>query len=150
MGAFDPVARWVDKVEKAVDAGAQKRVVKAMGDAGEKAALASARSSLGGDRKMSNFKGGRALDADFDAGLGGDGAVKFTGPWRLAEQGRRSSGQIRPRRKRAVLTPGGPRAWSRYGRSRGLKTYSNAIDKARVTVGKAGHEQFEDEIRKVL
>lgn len=149
MGTFDPVNRWLDKVEKIVDADAQKRIVKAMGEAGKKAALDSARASLGGDRKMRNLKGA-ALSAEFDTGGAGDGAVRFGGPWRLAEEGRRKSGMIRPRRKRAVLTQRGPRAYSRYGRSRGLKTYTNAVDKARTTVPKAGHDQLLDEISRAL
>lgn len=145
MGDFDAVGRWVDKVEKVVAGDAQKRMLKAMGEAGKQAALESARSSLGGDRKMRNLKGA-ALSADYDGGE----AVRFSGPWRLAEEGRRRSGRIVPRRKRAVLTPRGPRAHSRYGRSRGLKTYSNAVDKARTTVSKAGHDQLVDEIGRAI
>jgi hypothetical protein len=149
VGEFDPVKRWVDKVEKAVDTAAQRRIVKAMGVAGKKAADDAARASLGGDRKMRNLKGS-GLSAEFDEGSAGDGAVGFRGPWRLAEEGRRRAGMIRPRRRRAVLTPRGPRAWSRYGRSRGLKTYTHAVDRARTTVGKAGHDQLVDEISRVL
>jgi hypothetical protein len=80
---------------------------------------------------MSNYRGGRVrLGAGWDATDSGI-VVKMRpgGLWKLADQGRHSSGSIRPRRRRgfsAVMTPDGPRRHSSYKRSRGLNTYQDA------------------------
>jgi hypothetical protein len=51
---------------------------------------------------------------------------------------------------RAVRTPDGPRAHSGFGPSRGLKTYTNAVRKASVTVPKAAHDEFVKAIGSVI
>lgn len=153
MGEFDAVARWVDKVEHALDGSARKRALTAAGNAGKKSALEAATQSLGADRRMRNMRTKAVLSVGYDSVGDSSVELKFRGPWRLAEEGRKASGQIRPRRRggrRAVLTPLGPRARSSYKRSRGLHTYSNATRKASVSVPKAYHDQMLDEIRRVL
>src|SRR4029077_19835749 len=124
----------------------------------------SAAADLGGDRKFRNMARGRALDAGYDVGGTDSVTINFRGPWRLAEGGRKKSGPIYRRgvtattgkaRKgnvrgfqaigsfaggqghRAVRTPQGPRAHSGFGPSKGLKTYTDAVKKARTAVPKA-------------
>jgi hypothetical protein len=102
------------------------------------------------------------------------------GLWKLAESGRHSHGEIFPKKagnkgrrrvaksaigragglavirqaagtRRAVSLPGGEaRAHSSYGPSRGLKAYTDAEKKAQQTVPKAAHEQWVQEIAKVV
>jgi hypothetical protein len=102
------------------------------------------------------------------------------GLWKLAESGRHSHGEIFPKRagnkgrrrvaksaigraggiaainaasgtRRAVSLPDGEaRAHSSYGPSRGLKAYTDAEKKAQQTVPKAAHEQWVQEIAKVV
>jgi hypothetical protein len=66
VGEFDAVGRWVDKVEKALDGSAQKRMLTAAGNAGKKAALEAATASLGSDRKMRNLRG-KGLSVGYDS-----------------------------------------------------------------------------------
>lgn len=150
MGDFDELQRWVKNLEKVVDPAAIRRILDKGADAGKKAADQAASASLGGDRRFSNYRGGRALSTDERGGSGDKVEIGFEGPWKLAEKGRQTSGTIRPRNRRAVLTPGGARAYSRYGRSRGLKTHTNAVRKASTTVSRAMHEQFESELGRIL
>lgn len=162
---FAAVARWVENLEKAVGPAATRRILTKAGAAGKKSALEAASSSLGGDRRFSNWKGKPALSAGYDSVSATEVTIKFrpSGMWRLAEAGRHSSGAIFPRRGGrkgrgpgggrggpAVRTPAGPRARSSYGRSRGLKTYSTATRKASTTVPKAAHQQFVAEIRRAV
>jgi hypothetical protein len=176
VGELDAVSRWVDKVEKGT-VEARKAMVKAAGVAGKKAALDSASRDLGGDRRFRNMPRGRALDAGYDLNGTDSVTINFRGPWRLAEGGRKKSGPIYRRgvtsttgksRKgnvrafrtigsfaggqahRAVRTPQGPRAHSSYGRSKGLKTYTDAVDKARTAVPKAAHDEFVKAIGRAL
>jgi hypothetical protein len=133
------------------DGAAERRIMAKAGAAGKKAALDAAAADLGGDRAMSNLRGGRArLSAGYDVGSGSSLTINFRGPWRLATEGRRASGPIWPKRKQAVMTPHGPRARSSYGRSRGLKTYDDAVRDARREVPKAAFRQLQDEIRRVV
>lgn len=127
------------------------RIAAKAGAAGKTSALDAAAKDLGGDRAMSNLRGGRArLSAGYDQVAGSKVQINFRGPWKLAEQGRRASGQIRPKRRRAVLTPHGPRARSSYGPSRGLDTFSDAVRDAQRSVPKAAVEQFRVEIRRAV
>lgn len=161
-GEFGALADWVEKVEKITDPAAVKRVLSKAGQAGKTAALDAAGDALGGDRKFSNWRGKPALSAGYDESGGSAIDVNFrpAGMWRLAEDGRKASGAIFPRTgrgkgkttayRRALATPAGPRARSSYRRSRGLKAYTAATKKASMEVPKAAHEQFVDEIRRVL
>lgn len=147
---FAAVRKWMQKVERVVGESATKRILDKAGAAGKKSALEAATVSLGVDRRFGNWKRGPALSAGYDPAGSDRVVIKFRGPWKLAEKGRSSSGVIRPKRARALRVPGGFRAWSSYGRSRGLNTYSTASRKASVTVPKAAHDQFVAEIRRVL
>lgn len=159
---FAALADWVDRVAKVTDDAAVKRLANAAGKAGKKAALDAAGDALGSDRRFSGWKGKPALSAGYDEASGTSVDINFrpAGMWRLAEEGRKASGSIFPKSGRragsgatygrALNTPMGPRARSSYSRSRGLKAYTNATKKASVEVPKAAHEQFLDEIRRVL
>lgn len=157
-----PLVNWVEKVEKITDPAVTKRCLNKAGQAGKKAALDAAADALGGDRKFSGWPGKPALSAGYDEAAGTSVDINFRPPgmWRLAEEGRKASGGIFPksgRRKgagptygRAVNTPQGPRARSSYGRARGTKAYTAAVKEAQRKVPDAYHEQFVDEIRRVL
>jgi hypothetical protein len=131
-----------------------RRVLAKAGAAGKQSALEAARGDLGGDMAMSNLRKGKAkLSAGYDAVGGTEVAINFRGPWKLAEAGRHKSGAIRPKKrggKRALMTPLGPRAASRYGPSRGLDTYTDAVKKAERSVPKAAFRQIQAEIGKAL
>jgi hypothetical protein len=176
VGDFDAVTRWVDKVEKGtVDA--RKAMVKAAGVAGKKVSLDAAARDLGGDRRFRNMAKGKPLDAGYDLNGTDSVTINFRGPWRLAEGGRKKSGPIYRRgvtsttgksRKgnvrafkaigsfaggqghHAVRTPQGPRAHSGFGRSRGLKTYTDAVDKAKTAVPKAAHDEWTQALRRAF
>jgi hypothetical protein len=173
---FAAVRKWMQKVEGIAKGDALRRVLNEAGKAGKKAALDAAGDSLGGDLRFRNMARGGPLSAGYDPGSETTSSVVFRGPWRLAEGGRKKSGSIYRRgvtsttgRSRkgnarafrglsfsggqhapAIRTPDGPRAHSRYGPSRGLKTYSNATRKASVTVPKAAHDQWTEEIRRAM
>jgi hypothetical protein len=124
---------------------AQRGMARAGGMAGKKAGLDAARDDLGGDRAMSNLKRGRAaLNVGFDEMGGTSVRINFRGPWKLADEGRRASGTIRPRRgRRALRMPDGSfRARSRYTPSRGLNTLKDAVNKAQREVPKAAAKAF--------
>jgi hypothetical protein len=123
---------------------ASNGMVRAGGMAGKKAGLDAAKEDLGGDRAMSNLKRGRArLNVGYDQVGSTSVRINFRGPWKLADEGRRASGTIRPRRGRALRMPDGSfRARSRYGTSRGLNTLDDAISKARREVPRAAAKAF--------
>lgn len=175
---FATIRKWSANLEQAVSGEAVKRILIKAGTAGKKAALDAAGDTLGGDRKFSHWRGKPALSAGFDVSGPSEVTVKFRPPglWKLAESGRKNSGDIYPRSgsgrgtkgsgqkfRRAVtsfthgqhapaikFSNGDYVAHSRYGRSRGVKTYSRATKKASTTVPKAAHEQFVAEVGKVL
>jgi hypothetical protein len=161
-------ARWSAKLGKLSDPSTFRRALAKAGEAGKKSALEAAAHDLGGDRKMRNLRGG-ALNVRVDEQGLTKVVLNFTGPWNLAESGRKKSGQIwrrgahvtkggrsttrRGSAKRfngAVRTPDGPRARSSYGPSRGLKTASEAKRKARTSVPKAYHGQFVNELGRIF
>lgn len=149
------LADFARRVVSITDPASLRRINTKAGMAGKKSALDAAAESLGGDRQFSGMRRKVALSAGFD--LNGADSVKVNfrpaGLWRLADQGRRSSGAIRPRKrggKRALLTPAGPRASSSYGPSRGLNTYTDAVKDARRSVPKAAAAQFRAEVARVV
>jgi hypothetical protein len=154
--ASSDLATFGRKLEKITDPASLGRIVMAGGMAGKKAALEAAASDLGGDRSMSGLRRKAALSAGFDRTGGSEVTLNFrpAGLWLLASRGRTSSGTIRPRKrggKGALAGNGfGPRASSRYGRSRGLDTFDDAIGKARTTVPKAAFKQFVIEVGSVF
>ena len=154
--ASSTLSSFGDKVAKVVEPAAVKRVVMAGGMAGKKASLEAASSDLGGDRAFSGMRRQVSLGVGFDD-LGGTSIrlnFRPVGLWMLAERGRRGSGTIRPRRsggKRAVTPAAGvARASSRWGPSRGLKTYTEAVKKSQTQVPKAAHRQFRVEVARAV
>jgi hypothetical protein len=154
--ASSELAAFGTKLEKIVSGPAIRRVVAAGGRAGKESALEAAAADLGGDRAFSGMRRKAPLGAGYDDGGGTSVTLNFrpAGLWRLASQGRRSSGVIKPRRrggKRALAGNGfGPVSASRYGRSRGLSTYDDAVKKAQTTVPKAAFKQFVTEVGSVF
>ncbi len=145
------LAAFGARLAQVVDGSAKARIMNKAGMAGKKAALEAASDDLGGDRSFSGMRRKAPLGAGYD--VEGDLVrVNFrpAGLWNLADKGRRSSGPIRPRKKRAVLTPQGPRARSSYGPSRGLGTVRDAFKKAHRDVPKAAAQQFHAEVARVV
>ncbi len=138
------LTQFGQRIERIVSPETVRRMADQAGQAGKKAALDAASKDLGGDRAFSGWKRKVALGAGYDDMGGSTVRINFrpAGMWRLAEAGRRGSGQIQPRKKRAVLTPQGPRASSSYGPSRGLGTFSDAVDTARREVPQAAAKEF--------
>jgi hypothetical protein len=145
------LAAFGAKLEKVVSGQAMRRVMSKAGAAGKKAALDAAADDLG-DRRFSGMRRKVALSAGYDDL--GDTRVTINfrpaGLWKLAESGRHSSGPIRPRGGRAVMTPQGPRAVSSYGSSAGLNTFTDANKDARREVPKAAAAAFRAEVGRVL
>jgi hypothetical protein len=157
----DELSDFGRRLAQVADGSAMRRIVNKAGMAGKKSALDAAEKDLG-DRAFSGMRRKVKLSAGFDTV--GDSQVKINfrppGLWRLAEDGRNKSGGIFPRagnRKgkgtvggRAVMTPQGPRARSGFGPSRGLGTFTEAVNDAQREVPKAAARQFADEVRKVV
>lgn len=155
---------YTRKLYGLVDDDAMRRISRAAGFAGKDAGIEAVTETLGADRAMSNFKGGRVkLGVGFDPGIKATEVVLKHGPpglWMLADKGRNNSGRIYPRvngRKgrgpqpgRAVMTPQGPRAASSYSRSRGLGTLRRAAAKERTAVPKAAFRALQVEIGRVV
>lgn len=148
------IGQFANRVAKLADGDVAKAMARKAGEAAKKSALKAASDDLGGDRAFSGMRRKARLNAGYDDA--GEGLVQINfrpaGLWMLAQQGRRSSGQIRPRGRgrRALRTPLGPRAASSYGPSRGLNTFDDAVNDAQRTAPKAAAEQFRAEIAKVV
>ena len=127
------------------------RVVAAAGKAATAAVEDAAAADLGGDRSFSRMRSKGSLTAAPTAAAGGV-SIEFrpAALWHLAQSGRRGSSPIRPRTKRAVVTPQGPRARSTSAPSRGLGTVDKAVAGAMVAVGPAARAQYRDEIASVV
>jgi hypothetical protein len=154
--AVGELTAFANRIEKLTDPAMLHRVVQAGGLAGKKAALDAAARELGGDRSMSGLRRKAALGAGFDRSGATEVTINFrpAGLWILASRGRQSSGEIRPRArggKRALAGGGfGPVARSRYGPSRGLDTFDDAVKQARRDVPKAAAKQFFIEVGSVF
>jgi hypothetical protein len=154
--AVGELSAFADKLERLADPSMLHRVVQQAGLAGKKAALDAAARDLGGDRSMSGLRRKAALGAGFDRSGATEVTINFrpAGLWILASRGRTSSGEIRPRArggKRALAGGGfGPVARSRYGPSRGLDTFDDAVKQARQDVPKAAFKQFVIEVGSVF
>jgi hypothetical protein len=142
---------WGAKLATTLDPKAVARITRDVGMMAKKEATSAAHRSLGADAAMSNFKGGKKrLTAGFDED-GSKVTVNFRGPWALADKGRKRSGVIKPKKgRRAVMTPYGPRAYSRYGPSRGLNTLENASDAIRREAGQVAFKQLQSEIGRII
>lgn len=112
-----------------------------IGQAGKKAALTTFRKSLGADMRMSGFRRKNVkLSAGYDVGQPVLLNLRPKGLVMLADHGRKRSDRIVPRKrgkKSAVLTPRGPRAYSSYGPSRGLKVIDHTVKRATEDIPKA-------------
>jgi hypothetical protein len=148
------LAAFGAKLERITDPGRLTRIVEAGGLAGKKAALEAASRDLGGDRAFSGFRRKAPLGAGYDRSGPTSVVINFrpAGLWMLATRGRTSSGVIRPRKGKQALAGNGfgPVARSRYGRSRGLGTYDDAVKKSQTTVPKAAFKQFVIEVGSVF
>jgi hypothetical protein len=115
-----------------------EQISHAMGLAGKKAASDAVKKDLGNDLRMSNMKGTAKLSSGYE--IEGDVVVlslRPAGLWNLADKGRRRRGVIRPRRKKALRTPQGPRSLSSFRPSKGLNTIDDAIEIMETEVPKA-------------
>jgi hypothetical protein len=152
--ASSELAAFGAKLERITSPAALSRVVNAGGMAGKKSALEAAARDLGGDRSFSGMRRKAPLGAGYDKSGATSVTINFrpAGLWRLASQGRTSSGAIRPRKGKLALAGNGfgPVRASRYGRSRGLNTFDDAVKKSQTTVPKAAFRQFVAEIGSVL
>lgn len=140
------------RMTQIADGSVAKRIANKAGAAAKKSALRAAEGSLGGDRAFSGMRRKARLNAGYDDAGQGQVRINFrpAGLWILADKGRRESGPIKPRARRAVMTPFGPRASSTYGPSRGLNTLTDAVDDAQRTAPKAAREQFSAEVRQLV
>ena len=159
------LSTYVGKLESTLNDEARRRLTMAAGLAARKAAVSAVEDKLGADRAMSNFKSGRVkLGAGFDV----DGWTisvnhRPKGVWMLADAGRKRSGFAYPRsgssrgRKaktttpgRAVITPYGPRASSRWGPSRGTKVFAMASARERDAAPKAAWRVIQGELARIV
>jgi hypothetical protein len=148
------LADFANRIGKLGDPATTRRVLGKAGMAGKKAALDAAAADLG-DGAFSGMRRQVKLAAGYD--VAGDDQVQInfrpSGLWQLAERGRQGTKPIVPRKrggKRAVLTPGGPRASSTSTPSKGLGTYTDAVKDAQRRVPEAAFRQFQSEISKVV
>jgi hypothetical protein len=137
---FGEVRRYLQKLDDTLSSPA---TAKRLQRAGSKEATDAAR-HVGRARRLHNWHGSKLDAREVD-----DGAA-LAGPWRLFEEGRRSSGEIQPRSAQAVLTPEGPRANSSYGSSSGIGVYTDASELARRTVPKAVYEEWQVQVRRAV
>lgn len=155
------LSAYVANLESVLDADANKRITRAAGFAAKDAGLEAAADKLGGDRAMSGYKNGNIkLGVGFDTGPWRvDMNHRPKGLWLLADEGRKRSGGIYPRRGRrkgstptpgrAVLTPFGPRAASSFGPSRGTGVFKLAAAREREAAPKAAWRQLQAEFRRI-
>ena len=150
------------------DTPTQKAIANAAGMAAKDGAFIAARTTLGGDMSMSNFKSGKVeLKINDDMGTKPGTVVLKHGPsglWMLADKGRVRSGKVYPRKVarssgrayakgteavggRAVMTPMGPRSTSSFGPSRGLGTFKRAAAAERALAPPAGFNELQRQIR---
>jgi hypothetical protein len=150
VGTSTSLAEAAAKIDHIMSPATVKAMTHAAGQAAQKAGLAAAAASLGGDRRMSGLRRGGALTVDVDESAS-SAVVKYqpAGAWKLAQSGRRSRKTVR---KGGVIfrTPYGPRWSFRSGPSRGLGTLSKAETGATRVVGKAADEALQDAIRRAL
>lgn len=156
------ISAYLSKLESTINAEAEGRILRAAGLAAKSAALSAAEDKLGGDRAMSNYKGGSvALNAGFDTkNWQLDINHRPAGLWLLADEGRKRSGAIYPRRNgrkarkatkgRAVLTPFGPRARSSFKPSRGTNVFKTASARERDKASEAAWQALQGEIRRIV
>jgi hypothetical protein len=146
------LGKFERKLYDTVSGDALRRIQHAGGKAAKDAGLDAASDKLGADRAMSNFRGGRVrLGVGYD--LTGTASVDVNfrpaGLWKLADEGRRKTVTVRPKRrggKKAVLTPFGPRASARVGPSRGLGVLRTSIARAQVETPRAAFKQLQSEL----
>lgn len=151
MGSSNSLAAAAAKLDRVLNGATVAAMAKAGGMAAKQEALKAASASLGGDRRFSNFKRMGTLNAGFDMTGGTSVTVNYrpAGAWRLAEEGRKGGKTVR---KRGVVfrTPEGPRRAFRSGRSRGLRTLTEAQQGAAQEAPKAAFKAMQSEIGRVF
>jgi hypothetical protein len=127
-----------------------EQISHAMGLAGKKAASDAAKADLGSDLRMSNLGKSAKLSSGYD--IKADVVLLHLRPaglWNLADKGRRRSGTIRPRKRRALRTPQGARALSSFRPSRGLHTIDDALKIMATEVPKAADKAVDEIVRSI-
>lgn len=135
----------VDRLGKALGDDGQRQMIRAAAPAGRTAGLKEAAHVFGGDRKFSGAK--RSAKAKRAANV----TYKVNGlsvewypsgdPWYIFLKGR-GARTIRPRRKRALRTPVGPRARVHGGRlAPRPAVYDNLVTAMRDPIVKAMHDK---------
>lgn len=125
----------------------------AVGKFGKEAALDAAVRDLGSDRAFSGWSRKVALGAGYDIGNPVVLNLRPAGLWSLAEDGRKRTKQIFPKKgggKSAVLTPRGPRAHSTSTPSRGLNAITDAERAINRGIVKAAEQGLNEMTRKVF
>jgi hypothetical protein len=158
---MNELADFANRVSRIADGSVTRAIATKAGMAAKDAALEAASDALGGDRKFSGMRRKTALSAGYDTVSNTEVRLNLrpAGLWVLAQDGRKASGAIYPRRGnrkgataqrgRAVMTPYGPRARSSYGPSRGPSAITNAYRQASKDVPKAAAKQFAIEVAKL-
>ena len=111
-----------------------------IGQAGKKAAHDTLERSLGADRAFSGLRRKVRLSAGYDVGKPVILNLRPKGLIMLADQGRKRTTEIRPRKrggKRALVVNGQPRAWSMSRPSKGKKVIQRTVDQAKDDIPKA-------------
>lgn len=125
----------------------------AIGKFGKDTALESVERALGNDRSFSGLRRKAKLGAGYDLGNPVVLNLRPAGLWFLADEGRKRSKRIFPRKrggKQALSTPQGPRAWSTSTPSKGHKTLQRTIDGIEKGIVKAANDGLTDLINKVF
>jgi hypothetical protein len=125
----------------------------AVGQFAKEAALDAAAKDLGADRAFSGWRRKVSLGAGYDLGNPVVLNLRPAGMWFLAEDGRKRTKRIFPKKrggKKAVMTPRGPRAYSTSKRSRGLHTLTDAENAINKGIVKAAENGLNEMTRKVF
>jgi hypothetical protein len=150
----DELGDVADRLARIVAPDALVRMGHAAGSASRDASLDVAADHLGSDRAMSGLRGRATLRAGYDLPAAPVGRVQLNlrpaGAWALADAGRRTVKKIKPRRRKALSTPRGPRANATPGPSRGLRTITHSVARSRDRALPAVHAQLGREIRGAL
>lgn len=132
-----------------------------IGGAAKTAALEVAAKDLGPDRSFSGFPRKVPLNAGYDTGTPVVLHLRPAGLWSLAQDGRKRSGAILPKKGRrnlarrrgkttAVMTPRGPRYRSSFRPTKGHKTIDDLMKRLDKDVPDALLEGVNDASRKVF
>lgn len=139
------------RLAQLLDGPALARLQHAAGRAAKTHAREAAAAKIGTDMTLSGLARKAKLSTGYDTV--GDDMVRLNfrpyGLWKLTDDGRRNTRTVYPRRRRAVLTPYGPRAHARPGPARGQGTLKAARHGLDTAVTKALRVAVDAEIRRV-